>query len=267
MRKHVVVDGSNLATEGRAMPSLKQLNDAVLSYMEDHPTDIITVVVDATFGHRIDPSEVRDFDAGVANNELVSPPAGAIGRGDAFVLSIANKAHATILSNDSFQEFHGEYPWLFDEGRLIGGKPVPHVGWVFVARSPVRGPVSRRAVKANKGKGREPAKASSRPSALASAPMPEPKVPPPVGRRTKASAAPRLPRRPRAPSRPHPLVTPPSTSCSPSSPSSSAIRSARSWPPPSSRTPRTVPTAPPKRPAATSRCGSWPILRRAAPGR
>ena len=36
-------------------------------------------------------------------------PPGAIGRGDAFVLSIANKVNATILSNDSFQEFHGQY--------------------------------------------------------------------------------------------------------------------------------------------------------------
>ena len=43
-----------------------------------------------------------------------------------------------------FQEFHGEYDWLFDEGRLIGGKPVPGVGWIFVLRSPVRGPKSRR---------------------------------------------------------------------------------------------------------------------------
>ena len=78
--------------------------------------------------------EVPEFDAAVENNELVSPPAGAIGRGDAFVLTIANKANATILSNDSFQEFHADFPWLFDEGRLIGGKPVPNVGWVFVAR-------------------------------------------------------------------------------------------------------------------------------------
>ena len=96
------------------------------------PTPTITVVVDATFGHRIDKKEVKAFDEAVANNELVTPPAGAVGRGDAFVLSIAHKAKAGILSNDSFQEFHGDYEWLFDEGRLIGGKPVPHVGWVFV---------------------------------------------------------------------------------------------------------------------------------------
>ena len=50
------------------------------------------------------------------------------------MLSIANKVKATILSNDSYQEFHGKYPWLFDEGRLVGGKPVPHIGWVFVNR-------------------------------------------------------------------------------------------------------------------------------------
>ena len=35
--------------------------------------------------------EVPEFDAAVANNELVAPPAGAIGRGDAFVLGIADK--------------------------------------------------------------------------------------------------------------------------------------------------------------------------------
>jgi hypothetical protein len=144
---HVVVDGSNLATEGRSLPSLQQLNEAVMSFMEDNPDTEITVVVDATFGHRIDKKETKEFEEGISNNELVAPPAGAVGRGDAFVLGIANKANSTVLSNDSFQEFHGQYEWLFDEGRLIGGKPVPHVGWVWVARTPVRGPVSRKATR------------------------------------------------------------------------------------------------------------------------
>jgi hypothetical protein len=120
---HVVVDGSNLATEGRSMPSLKQLSEAVMSFMEENPDTEITVVVDATFGHRIDKKESKEFEEGISNNELVAPPAGAVGRGDAFVLGIADKAGSTVLSNDSFQEFHGDYDWLFDEGRLIGGKP------------------------------------------------------------------------------------------------------------------------------------------------
>src|SRR3954468_15080227 len=192
MPKHVVVDGSNIATEGRTMPSLRQLNEAVMAYIEEHPDDLITVVVDATFGHRIDAREVPEFDAAVENNELVSPPAGAIGRGDAFVLTIANKAGASILSNDSFQEFHGDYPWLFDEGRLLGGKPVPHVGWVFVPRAPVRGPISRRSVRdAGRPRAAVASRTHGRPSKLASEPMPVPKAPPPGGRgrgRKKADA-------------------------------------------------------------------------------
>ena len=86
------------------------------------------------------PEGGREFDDAVDNNELVAPPAGAIGRGDAFVLTIANKAGAT----DPLQRLLPGVPrrlrWLFDEGRLIGGKPVPNVGWVFVTRVPVRGP-------------------------------------------------------------------------------------------------------------------------------
>ena len=145
--RHVVVDGSNIATEGRSMPSLAQLDEAVRAFMSEFPDAQITVVVDATFGHRIPADEVPAFDEAVANAEIVSPPAGAFGRGDAFLLRIAEKVDADVLSNDSFQEFHGEHEWLFDRGRLIGGKPVPGIGWIFTARSPVRGPKSREAVR------------------------------------------------------------------------------------------------------------------------
>ena len=194
--RHVVVDGSNIATEGRSHPSLKQLDEAVRAFMTENPEHTVTVVVDATFGHRIDKAEVAGFDAAIDANELVSPPAGAIGRGDAFVLQIADKADAMVLSNDSFQEFHGEYDWLFDEGRLMGGKPVPHIGWVFVLRSPVRGPTSRRALRGAKKDGAGPSgrgakKAASRPSPAASAPMPVPKAPPPSKR--KAAEEPTAP--------------------------------------------------------------------------
>src|SRR5437868_4031419 len=150
--RHVVVDGSNIATEGRSLPSLSQLDAAVREFLEENPDVTLTVVVDATFGHRIEDAERRAFEEAEAANEVVSPPAGAIGRGDAFLLRIADKVGGTVLSNDSFQEFHGEYDWLFDEGRLVGGKPVPGVGWVFTPRTPVRGPKSREAVKEAKRK-------------------------------------------------------------------------------------------------------------------
>ena len=93
----------------------------------------ITVVVDATFGHRIDKKEVRP--SSTRRSPTTNSSRRRPGRSGAATRSCCRsptRRGASILSNDSFQEFHGDYEWLFDEGRLIGGKPVPHVGWVFV---------------------------------------------------------------------------------------------------------------------------------------
>jgi hypothetical protein len=125
---------------------LRQLDEAVRAYTAEFAPPTVTVVVDASFPNRIDASEREVFEDALEAGEVITPPAGVIGRGDAFLLQIADRADAVVLSNDSFQEFHGTYGWLFDAGRLIGGKPVPHVGWVFMNRSPVRGPLSRRSV-------------------------------------------------------------------------------------------------------------------------
>jgi hypothetical protein len=145
-RRRIVVDGSNIATEGRNLPSLAQLDEAIRTFLEEYrgfTTSDVTVVVDASFGHRIDPSEVTAFEQAIEHGEMITPPAGAVGRGDGFILRIAEKSGALVLSNDSFQEFHAERPWLFEPGRLIGGKPVPGVGWIFTPRTPVRGAKSR----------------------------------------------------------------------------------------------------------------------------
>ena len=132
------------------MPSLAQLEDAVAELRREMPDAEVTVVVDATFAHRIGADELSRFEEAALRGEYVYPPAGAIGRGDAFLLRIAERVGALVLSNDSFQEFHGEHSWLFDEGRLIGGKPVRGVGWIFTPRLPVRGVKSQRATKAAK---------------------------------------------------------------------------------------------------------------------
>ena len=132
--------------------------------MNEYPDTKVTVVVDATFGHRIDKREVAEFNDAIDNNELVSPPAGAVGRGDGFVLTIAKKIGATVVSNDSYQEFHADHPWLFDGGRLMGGKPVPLVGWVFIDRLPVRPSAAKSVKKASREANR---------------PMPIPRTPPP----------------------------------------------------------------------------------------
>jgi hypothetical protein len=166
---HVVVDGSNLATEGRSSPSLKQLDEAVRAYASEDPGANIIVVVDATFEHRVSEAEREEVRTAMLNGEILSPPAGAIGRGDAFVLRIAERTGATVLSNDSFQEFHGEHPWLFEDGRLVGGKPVPGVGWIFTPRLPIRGPKSRAATAEAKAKNGDHASAPAKAAELARA--------------------------------------------------------------------------------------------------
>ena len=50
--KHAVIDGSNIATEGRDAPSLAQLDEAVSAFIDEYSPEIVTVVVDATFSRR-----------------------------------------------------------------------------------------------------------------------------------------------------------------------------------------------------------------------
>ena len=156
---HLVVDGSNIATEGRSLPSLAQLDEAVRAIIEERDYENVTVIVDATFAHRIEPHEKDTYEEAINNSELITPPAGVVGRGDAFILQVAHKADAAVLSNDSFQEFHGEHDWLFGDGRLIGAKPIAGVGWIFVERNPVRGPGL--ASRSSRSEGRTAAQAES----------------------------------------------------------------------------------------------------------
>ena len=146
MADHFVIDGSNLADRGhapsRASPSCAR---PCAAFRGEHPGSVVTVVVDASFEHRIDPSERAAFAKVEVANEVVSPPAGAVGPRRRLPAADRRTAPAaTVVSNDSFQEFHAEYEWLFEPGRLIGGKPVPGVGWIFSLRRPVRGIVSRK---------------------------------------------------------------------------------------------------------------------------
>ena len=136
-----------MATEGRSDPSLAQLDEVLRAFQAENPRVELIVVADATFAHRVAPGERARFQQREIEGTIVTPPAGAIGRGDAFILKIADRIAGVVLSNDSFQEFHHLYPWLFDEGRLIGGKPVPGVGWIFTPRLPVRGAKSVRATR------------------------------------------------------------------------------------------------------------------------
>ena len=170
------------------MPSLKQLNEAVLAYMAEHPDALITVVVDATFGHRIDPRRWPSSTRPSATTRLVAPPAGAIGRGDAFVLSIANKVNATILSNDCYQEFHGTVHVAVRRGSA--DRRQAGAAHRLGVRQPAAGARADQSQVGQRGQARRRAPTASKAaSPEASQPMPVPAAPPPG--RDAAEARPR----------------------------------------------------------------------------
>lgn len=139
-----VIDGSNVATEGgRAIYndricSLALLREARDQIKERFVTDNVIVVVDATFRHKVHPSEKEAANQAVNSHELTQPPAGAVGRGDALMLQIADSLGAIVVSNDSFNKpgepFLTQYPWLLEQGRVLGHNYVPSAGWIFTPR-------------------------------------------------------------------------------------------------------------------------------------
>ena len=139
-----VLDGSNVATEGgRAIHgdrvcSLALLREAREAIKERFAAEKVIVVVDATFRHRVHPSEKEAANEAVNNHEFTQPPAGAVGRGDALMLQIADSLGAIVVSNDSFNKpgepFLSQYPWLLEKDRVIGHNYVPEAGWIFTPR-------------------------------------------------------------------------------------------------------------------------------------
>ena len=106
------------------MPSLHQLDEAVTAFLEEHGDVELTVVVDATFGHRIADDEKAEYEEAIVNGELVTPPAGAIGRGDAFVLQIADKANAACSPTTRSRSSTARTTGCSTKDGSIGGKPV-----------------------------------------------------------------------------------------------------------------------------------------------
>jgi hypothetical protein len=144
----IVVDGSNIAHHGRQKtPSLNQLLTGVEALATQYPGADILLIVDANFAHRIDNNEVAKFRRESRQRPILQPPSGTVGRGDALVCAVGDQAlkandSVVIVTNDSYAEHQAAYPWLLDEGRVLGGTLVPGLGWVFLPRKigPTRDP-------------------------------------------------------------------------------------------------------------------------------
>jgi molecular chaperone DnaK len=137
----LVIDGSNLAWNGQpsraagGRPSYAALEAAVRSLRFKHPDRDIHVVVDASLRHDVTLEERPLVEAAINNHEVVQPPAGTEGRGDALVISIAQEVGGVIVSNDNFAPFQRANPWLRHSGRVLGATNSQGV-WVFNWRVP-----------------------------------------------------------------------------------------------------------------------------------
>ncbi|WP_284575618.1 Hsp70 family protein [Streptomyces sp. 2P-4] len=143
--KALVVDGSNLAWIGRSprrpgvygrddRPSYAQLLSARDALASRYPDAVLHVVVDATFRHKVAEEERAAVDSALATGNLIQPPAGTEGKGDALVTAIAQDSDGIVVTNDNYAELQGRYPWLRDKDRVLGATLTQGM-WVFTPRT------------------------------------------------------------------------------------------------------------------------------------
>ncbi|MER5802795.1 Hsp70 family protein [Streptomyces mirabilis] len=141
----LVLDGSNLAWIGRSprrpgvyesddRPSYAQLEAVRAALASRYPEAEIHVVVDATFRHQVAEDERVTVRAALSKGDIIQPPAGTEGKGDALVAAIADDADAMIVTNDNYVELQNRYPWLKENGRVLGAT-YSHGRWVFTPRT------------------------------------------------------------------------------------------------------------------------------------
>ncbi|MHA4774591.1 Hsp70 family protein [Streptomyces sp. MSC1_001] len=143
--KALVVDGSNLAWIGRSprrpgvygrddRPSYAQLLSARDALTSRYPDAVLHVVVDATFRHKVAEEERAAVDSALGTGDLIQPPAGTEGKGDALVTAIAQDTDGIVVTNDNYAELQGRYPWLRDKERVLGAT-LSQGMWVFTPRT------------------------------------------------------------------------------------------------------------------------------------
>ncbi|MEU3307444.1 Hsp70 family protein [Nocardiopsis sp. NPDC006832] len=130
-----VVDGSNLAYEGRGRASLARLYSALEELRAEHPGAEVVVVVDANFRHVVADEEKAEVDREIDNGALHRVPARTVGGADVFLLEVARRKNGIVVSNDGFKEHVDHHGWLAASGRLLGAEEIAGM-WVFKERRP-----------------------------------------------------------------------------------------------------------------------------------
>lgn len=141
----LVIDGSNLAWIGHSpsrpgvyeeddRPSFAQLVSAREALAKKYPRADIHVVVDATFRHMVTETERTAVVEALSKGDIIQPPAGTEGKGDALVAAIADESGAVVVTNDNYVELQSRYPWLRESGRVLGATYTKGK-WYFTPRT------------------------------------------------------------------------------------------------------------------------------------
>lgn len=106
-KKIAVVDGANVAYEATGgMPQLSQLVEMRQTLVEQGFDPV--VIVDASLHHEIDdPDQLEGL---LDQGSVLQAPAGATA--DYFVLEVAAELGAIVVSNDQFEQYRSDYPWI-----------------------------------------------------------------------------------------------------------------------------------------------------------
>ncbi|MDX1624195.1 MAG: hypothetical protein R3199_09455 [Gemmatimonadota bacterium] len=109
MADKIVVDGSNVAyvePSEDGQPKVSNIQ-AVREALIDRGWDPV-VIVDASLRHEIDDPD--QLEALLDDQKVHQAPAGS--DADYFVVETAERENAPIVSNDEFEEYRDEHPWI-----------------------------------------------------------------------------------------------------------------------------------------------------------
>lgn len=138
----VIIDASNVARSPSAPPDIEMLDDCRRAAEEFFQGRRVILVADASLPRFVEGRSGQvQYDLlnrMISDHRLVIVPPGVRGRADRFILSTATSRNAVVVSNDSYKEFQGDFPWLFDAGRLFGHTYHEVLGWQFTQRFPVK---------------------------------------------------------------------------------------------------------------------------------
>lgn len=95
-----VVDGTAVAPRTGPVPSMTALLAVVADLRRQHPGATTALVVDAAFPHRLAPRERRAFDRALLAGQVVTPPAGCVGKVAAFIDAIVARSNATVVTTE-----------------------------------------------------------------------------------------------------------------------------------------------------------------------